>query len=213
MAARNEFAYDEDDYVPSGCTPQKPGTGRNRAVAIAAIVALTLAVLVVVYVMRSRVRMRDAEIMQVRAEQDAMIEARRAGVARPARDSVAEDVLLSAGWTRLQGTWSRTPRPDEAIGYPIRFEFHAGRSATVTHADNQSIEVSIRICRESAEMIELDAQSVGHNPRLEAGLYHGEYRFTFQADDSILLDDRAGGLVFTRRDVPENPARSRMPPY
>jgi hypothetical protein len=211
MASRNDLVYDEDDYVPSGYAPPKPGTGRNRAVAIAVIVALALAVLVVVYVMRSRVRMRDAEIMHVRAEQDALIEARRTGVARPTRDSLAQGLQSSASWKRLQGTWSRTPGPDEATGYPIRFEFYAGHSATVTHADNRSLDVSIAIRRESAEMIEFDALPVGRHLPLEAGLYHGLYRFTFQADGSILLDDMAGGLVFTRADVPANPARSRMP--
>jgi hypothetical protein len=215
MASRNDLVYDEDDYVPPGYLRPKPVGGRRRVLLAVVVVGLVVGAFVVSQLMRSRVRARDEEIMRAHVEQTAMIEARRSGLTRSLGKAGEEvGVQTSMGWSKLLGTWSRMPEPDEVSHYPIRFEFRSGRPSVVTQADNRSIEVTIRVCRESVETIELDAlplvQDPFHRPR--QGFYHGVYRFTFKSNGSILLDDMMGGLEFTRDDTPINPARSGMPP-
>jgi hypothetical protein len=177
-------------------------------------VGLVVGAFVVSQLMRSRVRARDEEIMRALVEQTAMIEARRSGLTR-SLGKAGEEVGMpsSAGWSKLLGTWSRMPEPDEVSHYPIRFEFRSGRPSVVTHAGNRSIEVTIRVRRESVETIELDALPLMAESNLWGmGPFHGVYRFTFKSNGSILLDDMMGGLEFTPDDTPINPARSGMPP-
>ncbi len=206
MAGRNELVYDEDDYVPAGSTSPKPGRRRMQVgVVLVVVVSLVIGVFAVSYIMSSRVRSRDAEIMRARAEQEAQIEARRSDALRSIGDPGGEDP--NAGWKRIQGIWSRTPGPDEATGIPIRFEFYAGRSATVTFGDNRTLEMQIAIRSEERDSVVVEAVPLVSDPMARV-TYRRFYHFTFEPDGTLALDRDKGGPVFAPLTPPERPARS-----
>jgi hypothetical protein len=207
----NDLRYDEDDYVPPGYVPRKSGSGRGKVLVAVVIVGLVIGAFAVSHVMRSRVRARDEEIMRVHAAQNALIESRQSGLVRSISPAGGEfEAQPGLVWGRLLGTWSRMPDPDEVGRYPIRFEFRSGRPTVVTHADNRSIEVTILIRRQSVETIELEARPLVPDPGPGHEFYHGNYQFTFESNDTILLDDMMSGLAFTREAV--SSARSDKPP-
>jgi hypothetical protein len=201
MASRNDLVYDEDDYVPPGYVPPKPSSRTKPLVAVV-IVGLVIGALAVAFLMRSRERTRFARLERSRAEQAAA--AARMATRPPGAGEEVGSRRRSVNWEKIVGSWSRVAGPDDEVHYPIRFDFREGPS-TITLGNNRILEVNVYVRREDHESIVLEAQ-----PRVIAeGRDVSFFHFKFNSDDSIVLNDSMGGLVYTREVA--NPARLGMP--
>jgi hypothetical protein len=190
MAARNEFVYDEDDYVPPGYVPPKPANDRKNLLVAVVIVGFILGAIGVVFVLRGKERTRFARAQRAAAMQKGTTELRMG----PANDSFP--LQSSRNWNRIVGSWSRTVNDDENT-YPVRFDIEPDGNAIVTYRDDTVREVRMNILQEGQNSIQMEAL-----PRVSdlenAGERFGRFHFTFRMDGTSQLDARMGGPVFVK---------------
>jgi hypothetical protein len=208
MASRNDLVYDEDDYVPPGYVPKKPGNKGSKPLFAVIIVGLAIGAIAVMFLMRSRERTRFARFEQARAKQVAIASTRLAGSLAPGEE--VGNRLYSDNWKRIVGSWSLVEGPNRKTKlYPIHFVFSEGPSRIVLN-DNSTLEVRFPVRHEGPEMIVVEAQPrslvEGADETYSKRLYH----FSFGPDDSITLNDATMGRLVYSKDEP-NPARLGMP--
>jgi hypothetical protein len=202
MAGRNQLIYDEDDYLPPGYVPPKPGAGRTKLYVVVIIGCLILGAFVVISLTRSRDRARYARMEMSRAQQLG-VEGSRFSTRR-SMGGVADDERgadTTHLWDRLVGTWSRTPHPERASTYPHRLHFRRNRNgATITKFDpvdgqETEKEASIVLRLNPDDTYSMDMKYI------ENGVVASQdYRFKILPDGTLVIHDETGGLVFTREN-------------
>lgn len=201
MAGRNQLVYDEDDYLPPGYVPPRPAAGRSRLYVAVIVVGLILGAFVVIFLTRSRDRARYARMEMNRAQQMAVEGGSRFSTGRSMGGAVDDEPGTDTNllWNHLFGTWSRTPQPESASTYPLRFQFRRNiGDATMTRFDpangreiDEKVVITLRSQPDNTYKMEVKF--------IEDGVVVTRpYRIRVSQDHTFVMHDETGGLVFAR---------------
>lgn len=186
--------FDDDEYLPRA--DQRSSRGGFPFVVIGAALLCVLLLGVVFYMMSSQ-RVAERNAVEVAHAEAALI--------RSAKE-MAEN--RRTNWNRILGTWLREPAGKGDSKYPYRFEFRANLTAT---AATQEPEGGQRRTGGRVEVFVDNREELAMRLLVGNGMY--VYRFRLQDDDTLLLNDGAEGIVFTREKmVPTLPAPPDTPP-
>ena len=179
MPRARDDHFDDDEYYPQEGRPA-------RGFPFILVGGLLLGLLVL-----------GGLVFSMRARTYRVAEQQAAATVR-AEAAVAESRAAQAGpygmnWKRAIGTWQREMKGKEDIEYPHRFEFRSDGTARVARGRLDG-GVLAEECR--VEVFIDHHEDLSLRLFIPMGLY--SYRFHFRPDGTLLLEDGAAGLVFTR---------------